>query len=242
MNACNNGYGSERSFHVGIVTFYRGFNFGSILQAYALSKFVSALGYRGVLVDYANLALPHNFLLRIRTLTVRLAVFLKKPRFFVKYFRARFHKKKSLSLLSKITMEKFSEFRENYLPITTKNYLEKKNSMFHAFICGSDQIWSSNMPGLGEVNFLRFAEEHKRIAYAPSFGSDTVPDYNRKRLAKYLREIPHLSVREQSGVKIIKELTGRDAVLVLDPVLPAGLTNYLIFIIFAECLGVLIAY
>jgi len=78
------------------------------------------------------------------------------------------------------------------------------------------------MPGLGEVNFLRFAEKHKRIAYAPSFGSDTVPDYNRKRLAKYLREIPHLSVREQSGVKIIKELTGRDAALVLDPVLLVG--------------------
>ena len=43
--------------------------------------------------------------------------------------------------------------------------------------------------------------------------------YNEKKLRKWISEVKHLSVREDSGVKLIKELCGRDALHLLDPTL-----------------------
>lgn len=206
---------------VGIVTVYSGYNYGSVLQVFSLSRFVASLGYKGVIIDYLDLSQSHNRLMRLITLKNRLFVCIKHPSVFRTVLNARKKRIRTSSQVPTLLKDRFIEFHKKYLYLDKENY-RKKSSSYFAFLCGSDQIWHSYAPGLGEVNFLRFAERHKRIAYAPSFGSDTVPDFNKKRLAKYLREIPYLSVREQSGVKIIKELTGRDATLVLDPVLLAG--------------------
>ena len=58
----------------------------------------------------------------------------------------------------------------------------------------------------------------KRIAYAPSIGYNQTPtkiiDIFKK---KYVNEIIFLSVREKHGAVLIKEATGRDAHVVLDP-------------------------
>lgn len=207
---------------VGIVTAYAGYNYGSVLQVFALSRSVTSFGYKGVVIDYLDKSQFHNLLMRLRTWRNRLFAFIKHPSLFRTFINARKNQTKVIISVPKVLKEKFSKFQNEYLCLDKDNYRKRRVSTFYAFICGSDQIWNSNAPGIGEVYYLRFTEQHKRIAYAPSFGSDTVPDFNKKRLAKYLREIPYLSVREQSGVKIIKELTGRDATLVLDPVLLAG--------------------
>jgi hypothetical protein len=67
--------------------------------------------------------------------------------------------------------------------------------------------------------YLRFCGKEKRIAYAPSFGRDAVPEYNVRIIKKYLGGFGNISVRERHGAKIIKQLTGRDVPVVLDPVL-----------------------
>ena len=54
---------------------------------------------------------------------------------------------------------------------------------------------------------------------ATSMGHDFVAKYNEKKLRKWISEIKHLSVREDSGVKLIKELCGREALHLLDPTL-----------------------
>ena len=67
--------------------------------------------------------------------------------------------------------------------------------------------------------YLRFSPYEKRIAYAPSLGRDYIPDYNVKQMRKYIKDIPNVSVREYTGKKLIKELTGRDVPVVVDPTL-----------------------
>lgn len=67
--------------------------------------------------------------------------------------------------------------------------------------------------------FLRFTSRPKRVAYAPSFGTDKVAYYNEKTLKKYLSGFDHISVREESGKDICKMLIGRDVPVVLDPTL-----------------------
>ena len=59
----------------------------------------------------------------------------------------------------------------------------------------------------------------KRIAWAPSFGTGQVATYNRRRFARDIGAYRYLSAREASGVQIIRQLTGREAVQITDPVL-----------------------
>lgn len=58
----------------------------------------------------------------------------------------------------------------------------------------------------------------KKISYSSSFGMSEIPDEYLDCYKKYLSEIKHISTREIFGVKLIKQLTGRDAKLVMDPV------------------------
>ena len=66
---------------------------------------------------------------------------------------------------------------------------------------------------------MEFAPKEKRIAYAPSFGIPKIPAVYKEKYKKWIMEIPYLSVREESGAKIIKELTGKDVPVLIDPTL-----------------------
>lgn len=90
---------------------------------------------------------------------------------------------------------------------------------FDAFVCGSDQIWNPTYSTTGANAFLRHIPEHKRIAFAPSFGLSELPPDLVPLYRKWLLGIPHLSVREESGACIIHDLTGRDVPVLPDPTL-----------------------
>jgi polysaccharide pyruvyl transferase WcaK-like protein len=68
--------------------------------------------------------------------------------------------------------------------------------------------------------FLGFgARETRRISYAASFGVSTLPEGQAGPLAKMLEPFDAVSLRERSGVEIVRKATGRDAALVVDPTL-----------------------
>ena len=90
---------------------------------------------------------------------------------------------------------------------------------FCKFLCGSDQIWCTTTLYPDPMMYLRFVPKEKRVAYAPSLGRNYIPDYNKKILRKFINDVPCLSVREDEGHRLIKELTGRDALVVADPTL-----------------------
>lgn len=56
-----------------------------------------------------------------------------------------------------------------------------------------------------------------KISFASSFGVKNIPWYQKKRTKQYLNRINFISCREESGCKIVKNLTNKDAVLVADP-------------------------
>lgn len=88
---------------------------------------------------------------------------------------------------------------------------------YNKLITGSDQVWNFGNCKVDGTHFLNFAEDYQKIAYAVSFGTDMVDEAHRTQIAEWISHIPFLSVREPRGVEIVKELTGRDAQLVLDP-------------------------
>ena len=74
------------------------------------------------------------------------------------------------------------------------------------------------LSGESKSYYLNFDHKAKRISYASSFGRDIISDEEAYLVKTELVEYNALSVRELSGIKIIHELTGRNAELVLDPV------------------------
>ena len=66
---------------------------------------------------------------------------------------------------------------------------------------------------------MTFAKQDKRIAYAASFGVEKIPDKMRSAFRTYLNGLKCISVREYAGQNIVKELTGNQCKVLLDPTL-----------------------
>lgn len=100
--------------------------------------------------------------------------------------------------------------------------IRKLNDICETFVIGSDQVWTKDaMRIMKNMFFLNFADKTKRkIAYAPSFGYDNI-DITGKELndvSKYLHEFHAISVREDSGKKILSDKFMIDAEQNVDPV------------------------
>lgn len=116
----------------------------------------------------------------------------------------------------------FLKFARKYLSQNFSYIQEKLNiTQYDFFSVGSDQVWNPAWYyGKREDAFLlKFCNQNQKIAFAPSFGVKSIPEEWEDVFAKYLSEIKYLSVREEAGARIIKELTGKDSKVLIDPTL-----------------------
>lgn len=108
--------------------------------------------------------------------------------------------------------------------VPTKTYYDcakipgNLSNEFDYFIAGSDQIWNYHFASHKfEDYFLKFAKDKKKIAVSASFGVEKIPDEWRQIYIEGLKDFAHISVREDAGAKIVKELIGRDVPVLIDP-------------------------
>ena len=92
-------------------------------------------------------------------------------------------------------------------------------SNYDLFSAGSDQSWNPRFMHTPNWNFLRFAAVEKRVALCPSIGISEIGSDDAYVLARGLAGFAELSVREESGAAIIRQLTGRQATVLADPTL-----------------------
>ena len=186
----------------GIVTFHEADNFGAVLQAYALQQTLNKLGADSLFVSFSNKAAKEETYFPTKGPT---ALFAQR-----------------IISEGKKREELFKRFREQYMKCSGDYDLKDKESInndFDLFIAGSDQIWNFRIPGVDERFFLTFAEDKKKYSYAASFGSEEFPEKGKQWCSEQLESFRKISVRERSGQKIVKDLTGRDAQVSLDPTL-----------------------
>lgn len=195
-------------------------NYGSVLQVYALCEAINNLGYQAEVVwEKGNLS--KNWDIRPKKIIQTFFKLISNPSLFLSIFRT--VKAVKQSAINPNKAAKFDEFSNEHF--TRHFYSEKeltriaKTEEYYKYVCGSDQIWSSTTLYVDPLMYLRFAPTEKRVAYAPSLGRDYIPDYNKRIMRKYISDIPYVSVREKVGQRLIKELTGRDVPVVLDPTL-----------------------
>lgn len=206
---------------IGVVTYFNIKNYGSALQAYSLKTVADRLGHDVVFLNVREnkpaCKIAHK--LHVGFVTFAKCARFKNARKTHKEIRSLRHR--SESCISDETAKLFDEFLSDNLPNINMDRasLRKvaRTESFGAFICGSDQIWSPLSVHLSGYKYLNFAPREKRIAYAPSFGVEAVPDYNKAFVKKMLLGFDDISVRENQGAEIVKGLIGIDAPVVLDP-------------------------
>jgi len=224
---------------VGILTLGLGPNYGNLLQAYALHKALSNLGYNVVLIDKRQ---KLNFYwISLRPILVKIKRLLTlsfTPQQVVSNLKKipdikkKFQKNVVSIDLGLLTSEMMA-FPNNHLTPKTETFYTKKELVeicnfekFDAIVVGSDQVWRYDyaMNDL-EHYFLCFTEnlesKPKRLTYAASFGTSdfTIPRHLRTKIRGTIRLFDGISVREKSGIKISKERLNVKAESHLDPTL-----------------------
>lgn len=208
---------------IGIVTVTYVNNFGSHLQTFALQQIIRSMGFQTEIISPKGLSKEISKR-RYAYLLSRLYDFneLKSYSSVLKIKIAQ-RLDKGFGRALKQRAQKFISFAEKeykFSPITS-SWAELTNLCkgYSAVVIGSDQNWRpANIAG-GYYTIEYVPEDINKVAYSTSFGiSRVIPSQNEK--AKFfLSRINHLSVREDSGRRIIKDLIDRDVPVVCDPTL-----------------------
>lgn len=198
---------------IAVLTFHNAINYGAALQVYAFQKAIKDLGVECEIIDYVNEYRGNAYDM-------------------FNHAKKEFKEKRIISsgkyFLGSVFMNqrkrKFVDFYSENLECTEKQYtkneqLEELNDKYDKFIIGSDQVWNYKNNGMDSAFFLDFVkDDNKKISYSSSFGLAEIPNELKNEYIENLNRIKYLSTREEFGVELIKDLTGRNAELVLDPV------------------------
>ena len=204
---------------IGIVTLYKD-NYGSELQCYATKHYLESLGYHCDILDEQFRGLDKLFH-KIDGWRNTLWKTIRYREFWVnrkEMKRASGAAQNSLSGASQKELDYFA-----YAVLQPRHvdhkvlYDDSFKSQYSFFICGSDQVWNGANRVSG-LRFLEFANGEQKVALSPSFGMSEVKNYNIPKFKKEISTFRFLSVREETGIDIVRKLTGRIVPRLPDPV------------------------
>lgn len=196
-------------------------NFGSALQSYATQEIIKELGYETEVFDIRGIS---KKIMKNKIIFYLKRIFEKDELSYVVAKAISKFKKKNTNEYSenmKIRNEVYIDFyNKNFKfgpKINSFNELSEESKKYSSILVGSDQLWRpSNIAG--RYFTLEFVPNNiNKIAYSTSFGVSVLPKYQHKQAKQFLNRIEYLSTRENTGQKLIKDLTGREAPVVCDP-------------------------
>lgn len=200
---------------VGIITRHAVANYGSILQAYATQRAIEKIGHQSEIINYIRKD-EHGF--RISS------TMLKRNKTWNSNMVKRIIYLVLQTPIYASTFYAFRRFARSFVKESAKEYSTSEdlaaNVDMDVYCTGSDQVWG--MIGNDEYDenyFLSFVPEQKKcIAYAASFGKETLSDELMTNLPRLIGKYTHIGVRENSAKEIIEHI-GFESTQVLDPTL-----------------------
>lgn len=203
---------------IGIITFHKSNNYGSVLQAYALQQAVSGLGYSNEIIDYE----PRNY-------DYLYALFRKINSIDdVKYNLGNL---KYASVIQRV-QKAFEEFRLKYIQLTKESYvygksLDQLDNQYKNMICGSDQIWNPKAKDSDDNYFLPFLHKTRKISYAVSLNDGSLGEQaDSEKYRNFLQDFSSLSVREDSARIALEQFLDKKVNVCLDPTLLHSAKKY----------------
>lgn len=210
---------------VGIVSCYFQHNYGSMLQAYATQVVLDKMGFDNETINISgfNKEIKKAKMLYFAKASLTSDILLSKLGMAKNVLRKKLIKNE-YSSKSHLRDKRFDAFAKKHFRLSqvygSKAELsEKCEEYYSAVLVGSDQLW---LPGNIAADYytLNFVPENvNSIAYSTSFGQSSLPKDSAKKAQIFLKRIKHIGVREESGQKLIKALTGREVPVVCDPTL-----------------------
>lgn len=194
------------------------YNYGGLLQQYALFYTLNHLGYKCEVIDY-NLLSEYNMFTykrNLRYLTIRKII--EKAICMFSNMRPK-HDIKATIESRHLVFNKFRHQYMTYSPLCDRKDITILQRNYDAVICGSDQIWN---PSLCRPSFfLDFVDnDKKKIIYAASIGRSSLNRVEKNVYKSYLEGLRHISVREMKAKEILEPLvTDTEISVVLDPTL-----------------------
>ncbi len=190
-------------------------NYGGLLQAYALQRVVSEMGYDVVTDKKAC---------KIRTWKYRLyttcspVLFALYKMIGIEKLSPKLKRERDQHLLRFIdeNIKTTDFFKEKLSPP------KKEIKKYDIFIVGSDQVWRKEYVWVQSylLDFLKDRVDKRRVAYSGSFGVESIDEWTEFDRSAGKRMFPRfdaISVREECGQSILENEFEVKSTLVLDP-------------------------
>lgn len=196
----------------GILTIHRYGNWGSVLQAYALRKYLRQMGLKAEIIDYLDPSFTKdkmNYLFRQEMKKHKSPVScIKTLLSYPKFYR------KNISWI-----RAFGEFKVRFLPMTKECRSTEDISRLDLenVVLGSDQIWGKPR----KVYFGVGIRAENIISYSASMPREKFQKFSHKdkeKIREYLKGLSAVAVREESGVEFLSALTDKKVHNTADPV------------------------
>lgn len=204
---------------IGIMTINSAYNYGCVLQAWSLQRYLEKQGHEASIINY-----------RIPEIDNTYRLFVERERFANAGLNGFYNglRRIKFNLTQKPRIKKAQKFEHfiNETMNTTKVYgsfqeLEEQDAgaPYDILITGSDQVWNGSVTkGLKPAYFLEFDHsDKKKISYAASIGKTELTNAEREFFGKCLAKYDTIAVREQSAKKLLSPLVKQKLTVVVDP-------------------------
>lgn len=205
--------------------YYHNWNFGALLQSYALNQVLRAMGFNAEHIRFCY-AQPAP---KTAPLTKRIRTFLTRHRISA-HLIERFFCLKDKDIKNRKSFYAFHDKDIHgsmccYDAVTAK----KLNENYDIFITGSDQVWNPEFwsDQLLRIFGLTFVNsDKKKISYAASIGSEKTAIGKEALYQEIMDSIDYISVREKAAKDFLQPLTNKKIQVVLDPTLLLSIAQW----------------
>ena len=200
---------------IGVCIKYMMRNYGSQLQARATVKILEDMGLEYEILDYRK----KGIMFKIKAIS-RLFNPVAIDNFLLSRQKAKAIKDLPQVLERNKLFDAYSKehFLNKVVFVDYFKQLQERAKQYKAVLTGSDQLWSPAGFGTNFFNLMFVPDNIRKISFASSFGVSKIPAYQRKTARTFLNRIEYISMRENQGAAIVKDLTGRDVPVLMDPV------------------------
>lgn len=217
---------------VGVLTlYYKNYNFGGMLQAYALPCACQMFGLSAEQITYDYRQKQSRPIKKVRAQKIKEA-FASNAVTATGYVLSKTWNKVRSKVIAKkeynhleTRRKQFDRF-QTFIPHTDKIYtfsdFEKGIKQYFAIICGGDQIWNDWGPSNEEKAIDSFTLQFPTTAKKISYGASTHVSLGGvflQKLLNGLQDYDFLAVREKTVAEFLSEKIQRQVVTVLDPAL-----------------------
>lgn len=181
---------------VGILTFHDAHNYGAVLQAYALKKYIQKLGYEVKIINYHHETIPDGYPKEDNE---------KRWEKFNKFIKTLIDNE-----------EKVYTKEEDLEQLDIDFWICGSDQIWNTEITR----------GFNRGFFLDFKTNGKKISYAVSMGIPELPKEYEQKFKESLEKLDEISVREESLKQYAEKFVDKKIEITLDPTLLLDVSDY----------------